>query len=374
MIRKKQYISIVFLIGILAVTASALALDTEEIDDVCQRALNNESLDADDLEVIDSFLFEALEELLLSEDFSEIIGIKTEISARKGGSEHEQYSSAFIASAQKHLKSAFDELQEWDQNELKTHIERNLIILVAEMESVDLIEFGISKLNAKDCVIRYWAVKSIANSRVAGYLNSEVTGDSELAGIIIGKLENMAQRENRAEILDLIAGFADRFELPEARGLLLKIADLRINAYADWKVEYELMDTGLLKSLANEILSQASDQQKVIVARKFAQLYSYVMQKYILGAKLLNEASKRQLASVMVEVEYLILDKLLGRPQSTIKRAIEKKSLSSLQREHDSLLGSNIRIGELGRRLNFDYGKSPGGRAITAPKTLPPPP
>ena len=149
----------------------------------------------------------------------------------------------------------------------------------------------------------------------------------------------------------MIAGFSGQVNGPQAKQLLLKIVDLRTIAYEKWTVKYELMDAKLLRSLGNEILSPASEQDRAVISRKFAQLYSYAMQRYILGANVLSDVSKKQLSSVLVEVEQLLLDRLLGRPQSTIKKAVEKiltkktveqKDYSALEREHDSLLAVRL--------------------------------
>jgi hypothetical protein len=143
------------------------------------------------------------------------------------------------------------------------------------------------------------------------------------------------------------------------------------------------MDAKLLRSLGREILSPVSQPNKAANSHRFAQLYSYAMQRFILGENILSDASKQQLASVLVEVEQSVLDKLLGRPQSTIKKAVEKiltrktveqTDYSALQAEHDSLLGTVARKGDLPAALNFDYGKNPDDSALTAPKKLGPPP
>ena len=110
------------------------------------------------------------------------------------------------------------------------------------------------------------------------------------------------------------------------------------------------------------------------ITRKLAQLYSYVMHRYIIGKNLLNQTQKQNLASVMVNIEKNMIGKLLEKPQTSIKRAIEKRSIASLKREHDTLLGTSSLTGELARKIEFDYGKNPTGRAINAPMTLPNPP
>lgn len=371
MIKKSQFLSIFMLISILGAVPSALAVDTELIDILRQRTLNSGSLTAGDVETIDTFWNEATEELLLSNDFSEVVTIRSTLSAHRGTNELSQYTSSYITSAQKYLDSVFDEVKGWDLSLLKRHTERNLLILVAELQSTELADFALDRLENDNSLIRYWAVKALTNPKVASQLGSG--SNAELADRIIQRFQKVSQKENQPVILNMIAAFATRMDQPEAKQLLLKVADLRIEAYKNWTVENEISDAALLKLLSNEITGR-SGEQKITLLRKFARLYSFVMQRYIAGAEVLDDNSKHQLVSVMVEVEQVVLSRLLDMPQSAIKRAIEKKDFSVLQREHDTLLGSTVRVGALGREFNFDYGKSSSGRPITAPQKLTSPP
>lgn len=382
--RKRQWTQVVFLTGVLALNTIAEPVSTKRIDAVCQKALlNKEVLENSDFEVIDTFWAEALAELLILDDSSEIVDIRSQIFARRGGAEPSQYSAGFIRAAQKHLTAAFDDVQNWETDKRKTWIERNLIILTAQLESPELLELGMRTIRHENGTVRYWAVKALTNPGIVRQLNADASLDTEPAARIARQLEATAEKETHPEILSLIAAFAGQVNGTHAKQLLTKIVDLRTSAYENWTVKYELMDAKLLRSLGNEILSQASRQNKAAESRRFAQLYSYAMQRFILGANVLSDVSKQQLASVLVEVEQSVLDRLLGRPQSTIKKTVEKiltrrtddpKDYSALEQEHDSLLGSTARKGELPAALNFDYGKNPDGSALTAPKKLGPPP
>ena len=384
MTRKKRCV-IVFLAGIFSLSTVAEALSTREMDAVRQKALlNKEVLENADLAVIDAFWEEALTEMLYEVNLSNIVSVRSQIFARRGNPEPSQYSEAFIDSGKKHLTAAFDELQKWQSDERKALVEQNLIILAAQLESSKLLELGMRLIGHENSTVRYWAVKAVTNQSVVRQLNSDTSLLKEPAARIIEQLKVTADKETNPEILSLIATFAGRVNGAEAKELLTKIVDLRTIAYENWTVKYELMDAKLLVVLGNEILSQSSKQAKSELGRKFAQLYSYAMQRYILGDNILSEASKQQLASVLIEVEQSVIDRLLGRPQSSIRKAVERilisrtdepkeKDYSALQAEHDALLGSSAGKGELGAALNFDYGKNPDGSAIISPKKLAPP-
>ena len=381
---KIQRTGVLILISVSVLVTASKAVSTKRIDAVRQKALlNKEVLEDADFEVIDAFWEEALAELLLAEDLSEIVRIRSQIFACRGNDEPCQYSVGFIASAKKHLTSAFDEVQSWEADQRKIWVERNLIILTAQLANAELVEFGMRMIGHENTTVRYWAVKALTNSGIVRYLNSPDFSDAELAVRIIGQLETTVNKETHPEIISLIATFAGQVDEPLAEQLFTKIVDLRTQAYENWTVKYELMDAKLLISLGNEILSQESQQTRAELGRKFAQLYSYVMQRYILGEGVLNDASKQQLASVLVEVEQSVLGRPLGITQSTIrkffekmltKKTVEQKDYSALEREHDSLLGSAAGKGYLPVALNFDYGKNPDNTAKTSPKKLGPPP
>jgi hypothetical protein len=382
--RKRQWAQIVFLAGVLAISTVAQPVSTKRIDAVRQKALlNKEVLENADFEVIDAFWADALAELFILDDFSEIVTTRSQIFACRGGAEPSQYSAGFIRAAQKHLTAAFDDVQNWETDKRKTWMERNLIVLTAQLQSPELLELGMRMIGHENGTVRYWAVKALTNPGVVRQLNADASLLAEPAARIARQLETTAEKETHPEILSLIAAFAGQVNGPQAKQLLTKIVDLRTSVYENWTVKYELMDAKLLRSLGSEILSPVSQPNKAANSHRFAQLYSYTMQRFILGENILSDASKQQLASVLVEVEQSVLDKLLGRPQSTIKKAVEKiltrktveqKDYSALEAEHDSLLGTAARKGDLPAALNFDYGKNPDGSALTAPKKLGPPP
>ena len=63
----------------------------------------------------------------------------------------------------------------------------------------------------------------------------------------------------------------------------------------------------------------------------------------------------------------------MGVQQTGIIRAINRPT-GGLDREYEMFFGNEMRAGELGTRLKFDYGKTTDGKAISAPPKLPAPP
>ena len=149
--------------------------------------------------------------------------------------------------------------------------------------------------------------------------------------------------------------------------LLAGIADIRISKYADWTVDDELLDTTILKTLCDRI--QTDSSSSATMGRRFAQLYSYVIQRYLSADESLTEDQKQSLISVILSAERL-LGKLVSGANGNLKRSIEKNRLAALGQEHDSLFGSESAQGSLPFALGFDYGKNPDGSVRTAPLTL----
>ena len=93
--------------------------------------------------------------------------------------------------------------------------------------------------------------------------------------------------------------------------------------------------------------------------RRFGQLYSYAIQRYIAnikGGNFLSPVEKDQLATVLVETEKSFISKFSGIQQTTIKRAVETDDYVALWAEHNRLLGDESKAGELPEKLKFDYG------------------
>ena len=366
------------LLGYLTIVTLAAgafaAVSTDQIDLVYNKAfVNSQDLSQSDLRVIDRYVEAVFAEFFLEEDASEIVKVRAQFSRRRGN-QPSQYSMRFISTTRSELEKAFEYVATIDEGDRQRILRQNLVILVAELESVKVMDFGLRALGDESAMIRYWAVKSVANPQVIKQLNS--SGDQAVIAQIAGLFGQVAEQEKHGVILNLITRFAGFVNSPEAKALLIKITDLRLESYEKWDVDYEKMEATLLKLLAAEILASTSEQHEKQVSAKFAQLYSYVMQRLILGADVLDAKSKAQLASVTVEIEQNILESLLGKAQSTIKDAVEVSKSGNyfaLEREEQALLGSAGRAGELALALGFDYGTDSAGQSLTVPKRLAPP-
>ena len=366
---------VLFLAALLIITGSpAFSADSSAIDKVLDSAgSNGGSISPSDAGVIENYVSESLSEMLAVEDFGTIVEIREELSSRSINRKPSKYSLAYASAMKKHLPSVFDAVN-YMAADRQMQMTVNLMILLGRVDSMELAEFGISMLDHHNPAVRYWAVKSIASPSIAEQLKSDPTGDAGLAAKIVSSLDGILNEDTPAEIMNIMVAFADKLDSEQGDALLLKIADIRMESYRDWSVKYELMDAGLLNAIARSIdtgdVENNANSKKM---QRYAQLYSYVIQRYILGFETLGDIQLQHLGSVLISVEQNSLGKLLARSQTEIKRLVSssrnRHSLNALSKEHDSLLGSPKRQGRLSYEVRYDYGKE-GGKVLIAPKKL----
>jgi hypothetical protein len=355
---------------VLVINSGSEAVSTREIDVCCHK----EVLGDEDLRIIDDFVAEAVDELVKTKDFTSIAKIRAVILSRSSSSTDSakaQYAAQFSESVHKHISKALEAAEELTPADRRFKMILNLLILVDSLEDLRLADLAMKWLNDENNAIRYWAVHSVTNLGITEKLNSGGAANLELAEKITEQLKALVE-SGSPEILALIVEFAARVDIPQGEELLLQIADMRIRKYADWTVEYELLDGAILKLLDSKISSGSIN--KPAVACCFGQLYSYAIQRYIKGMDVLSDTQKEQLASVLVETEIFCISKRFQVAQSVIKVAIEQNDYKGLLQEHNRLLGEETRAGQLPLKLNFDYGKKPDGSRRIAPLALPEPP
>jgi len=356
--------------SVLVTNPGFAAVDTREID-VC---VHKKVLDDGDLQIIDDFVAEAVGELVKTEDFTLIARTRAVILSRSSSSEDSakaQYAEQFSESAHKYISEAFEAAEELTPEKRRFKTILNLLILADSLEEPLLGDLAMKWLNNENKAIQYWAVHSVTNPGITELYNAGGADDLELAERITEQLKGLVESSS-PEMLALMAEFAATVDIPQGEELLLKIADTRISRYADWTVEYELLDGSILKLLDSKISS--GSMNKAAVARRFGQLYSYAIQRYVKGQDVLSDTQKHQLASVLVETEILCISKQLRMAQSVIKNTIEQDNHIALLQEHSRLLGDETEAGQLPLKLDFDYGKKPNGNRRIAPLVLPEPP
>jgi len=370
---KWAFFAVLAAFSVLAINSNAVAVNTRDVDIVLKKSV----IDDQDKKIIDDFLSQAVTELVKTKDFTSIAKVRAVILSRK--SAQSQYAQQFSESSYTHIKAGFEQAQTLRPEERKTNVIISLMILIDGLEDLRLTDLAIGMLKDENMVIRYWAVHCLTNPSILQQLNAKITSNPKPATTIAEKLKEVVE-SSKPEIIVHIARFAANINIPEGEELLLQVADDRIKKYADWTVIYEFYDIIILKLLESKIplASQGmgvplptTSPSKPAIAQRFAQLYSYTIQRYIKGKDILNDTQKQHLASVLIEIEEKCISRLLGGPQLTIRRAIERENMTALLDEHNRLLGDGTSSGQLPSKFGFDYSTTPNGPKSTAPIPLP---
>lgn len=360
----KRAFSAFLVVGLVLtlLTISRAQVDSRRIEEVLKKNV----LTPQDFEVIDAFVTEAIGRLVRTIDFTEVAKTRAYIVSHQGS--QAQYAQRFSEAVQREIAEGFDYASnDISDPERRFKVFTNLLILVDELNDPRLVDLAVRMIPHENSAVRYWAVRTATSPELWAKLNQDQAAAAQLARRII-EASGQVVETSRPEVLYLMAQFAGRYDTVPAEDLLSRIADLRIRRYADWAVEYELVDTAILRLLCDKIAAAGTANPQL--ARQFAQLYSYTIQRYIKGMRgnTLQGMSRNYLASVLIETEEQCLGKLLGTPQANIRRAIEAGDLDALQAEHDRLLGGPNQTGVLPSKLRFTYG-SPGDN-LSAPLAL----
>jgi len=365
--RCAQLCFLVFLISF-----SAWSVDTTQIEEVRSRlAQSNTQPDAAALQVIDNFWRKSIDMMMLTEDTTEMVTLRQDLEKVKGEKSLSFYASAYLKTGHTHLKVAIDTVDKWEQNAKKANIERNLMILITRLGSVELADLVMVKLSDNDPMVRYWAVRSLTGTEIVSQLKSDVTGDEKLTAQIISALEGYLKVSSDTLPLPFAADFAAAMDTAASRKLLYVMADRRIDAYMKWTVTDETADAGILKNMGKLIPAVSGAAEKQELLSRFGQLYSCVVQRYMLGANL-PQSAKDQLVTVIAEVEDNVITKHI--PGWMSKFRIDLSKNISMDKDYEFLFGTGERAGELAGRLSFNYGKNSSGKVLVSPIALPPAP
>lgn len=342
-------------------SVSQAQVDSRRIEEVIKKSV----LTQEDFEVIDAFAGDAIGRLVRTVDFTEVA--KTRASIVSHQSAQAQYAQRFSEACSREIQIGFDYANEQITDpQRRFKVFANLLILVNELNDPRLIDLAVGLIGHEASAVQYWAIRAATNPAAWEKLSQDQAAAAATARKILDA-SGKAVGTSSPEVLSLMAQFAGRYDTAPAVDLLVSIAEVRIQNYADGTASYELVDATLLKLLSGK--SAANGQ----AARAFAQLYSYAIQRYIRGMQnnSLKGMSQSYLASVLIETEEQCLSKLLGGTQTGIRRALEAGDVTALQAEHDRLLGNASTPGVLSTKFNINYGT--GGANRTTPLALPEP-
>ncbi len=342
-------------------SVSQAQVDSRRIEEVIKKSV----LTQEDFEVIDAFAGDAIGRLVRTVDFTEVA--KTRASIVSHQSAQAQYAQRFSEACSREIQAGFDYANEQITDpQRRFKVFANLLILINELNDPRLIDLAVGMIGHEASAVQYWAIRAATNPAAWEKLSQDQAAAAATTRKILDASGKVVGTSS-PEVLSLMAQFAGRYDTVPAVELLVSIAEVRIQNYADGTASYELIDATLLKLLSGKIAANGQ------AARAFSQLYSYAIQRYIRGMQnnSLKGMSQSYLASVLVETEEQCLSKLLGGTQTGIRRALEAGDVNALQAEHDRLLGNASAPGILSTKFNINYGT--GGTNRTTPLALPEP-
>ncbi|OQY06170.1 MAG: hypothetical protein B6I25_04435 [Planctomycetales bacterium 4572_13] len=350
--------------------AVAYSASTTEIETLRSHVQDSRTeLTVSEQGVISKFWRASLDQMLLTDSSRECVEIRKQLAEEKGSEYLSHYAATYIAEAKNAIETAFVDAQRIEGIEQRQMLERNLMILTAELKSPGLSSLALQRLDAEDAVTRYWAFKAVTSPAVIEQLTSDITGDEKTTEAILSGFKKHISVEPQAEIQKRVVRFCMAFDDPLARDILVLIADRRIKAYRDWTVSDEMLDITVLTALGNVAMLRQEPADKTLFGRKFAELYALIIQRYLKGKDALSKDQRTRLLTVIAEVDQTALGKTMG-----IKTGIftSLKRRAGMEREYEVLFGDRMRSGLLAEKFKFDYGKDASGKPVTAPPELGP--
>lgn len=356
---KVEHVLFAILVGGLVLacfSVSQAVVDTSEIKEVHKKSV----LTQEDLQVIDVFMDDAINDLVRTVSFTDVAETRAIILTYQGA--QAQYAQQYSESAFKYISEGLQQARTLSDPNHQFKVVTNLLILVDSLKDPRLLDLSVGAIGHENSVVRYWAVRAATDTALWTKLGQNQAGAAQAAGRILAECARVAESSS-PEVLHLMSEFAGRYDSPQASELLGRVADARIQHYADWAVRYELADTAILKQLAGKLTSGQSPDPEL--GRRFGQLYSFVIQRYIKGGQrnILTSVSRNYLVSVIAEVDDKCLSKLLGSRQLALVKAVQESNFDAVQSEHDKVMET------LASKLKISYGNN-----RSQPLPLPDPP
>lgn len=320
-------------------------------------------LEPGDLQAIDEFVAASVRDIIRTRDFSQVSKARAALTTKRGT--QAQYVQQFLESCRKHIQSGLQQAAGLAEDR-KFKVTLNLLILMSDLQDPGLADLALPYLGDPNRGLQYWAVQVATHPAVVGKIKQ---GDWPVGAQILAQVQQSI-RSGSAALWGPVAEFAAKLGTAEGLSLLNEVADLRLAQYAGGQVQDPpQVDTTILRLLG---AANAADNGKdPAMTRRFAQLYSYVIQHLAKVYPVLSGTPRQAWVSAVVEVEEKCIGPALGGTDMPLRRALEKGDVTALQAEHDALLGSATAPGRLAAKWPFDYGAGPDGKVQTGPRDLP---
>ena len=125
-IKRLSIVMTVLVSVFLSSLSGAGELNTRQVDAVYAKSTGGGILDSSDFAIIDDFVKDSVQQMILCEDLSDSVDIRSQIYASSHSGVSDQYSVSFATSAAKHLTAAFESLDQWPAGLRRKQARRNI--------------------------------------------------------------------------------------------------------------------------------------------------------------------------------------------------------------------------------------------------------
>ena len=325
-------------------------------------------LSVKDLTMIDDFVQEQLDKMLMVEEESELDGIRSDLIASRTSKQlpaKAAFSERFAAAVKGHQKRIFakakDNYAKASENKDKKiarKVELSLAILVAKIDRASLIEDLVSLLGNGSAPVRYWAAKGLAMPTIRDHLLKSKRDSKEVESVVAG-LSGALAKETHPMVIVQIARAAAIPSQEKARDVLMACVSKRQSQYQDWSVDKEFTDQMILnhlfKVVASESLANNAEAQTALI-RSASGLLSVAYRRYQKVMQYKDEDGKvivlyrkkrqRAMQALLIETEIKLrqacfrVDKTI-RTKPRFQSALDSGKWPEIDKAYDYLLGED---------------------------------
>ena len=281
---------------LLVVTLLAVACLTNHADAVSRVEINKlrakSVLTNEDMQLVDQFVQEQMSDIQFAQQFSVAADAAEQLrntaqSEATVQSARQAWSQRFTQAVKAQVPALFQRANELladedlEQKELGRQIALAALIVMAACDNPALLDQILPLLQHERPEIRYWTVTALNKPTTLAALRE----DQALRGQVINALRTLLNRENPAELLQIVAEWASQLaDDPQVDPLLQAIVAQRVQKYQAWNVSEEMCDLAILRAILNVAGTPTAFQQtqrRAALVRAAADLYCAAGTRYV---------------------------------------------------------------------------------------------
>jgi hypothetical protein len=342
-----------FVFALTSLPALGQTVSLKEINAIQSRSVLTDK----DLETLTAYVKGKLTAMISVQSDEDLAKIKRDLNlARysKSVAAQQVYANRFSRAIKSNYQRVLNQAAKLPDKKLSANVQLSTVILVAETDSVELINDYLALLKNESQAVRYWAAKGLSGPAIFRFLAAEETESESLEAVLAG-LRDCLEKETDAMVISAIAAAASISVHSAAIELVNLCVNKRIASYSSWMVDRELEDLNIFRNVLEmvdrDVEEGDTDLQSDLV-RHAVRLYAVAYSRYWLGRQcdkadsslsLLKSDSQQQLETFLIEGERLLrlvagrFDQNIRKTQRFLK-AVDSGKCSELSRSYVLLL------------------------------------